>query len=82
VSTPSSGKYVIEDVPLNILLHNTIVVAPLHPISYPDNWPYSEATWELTDRFIVSASKQGYTAAVDTVTLTEGQVTRLDFTLQ
>ena len=82
VSTPSGGKYIIEDVPLNILLHNTIVVAPLHPISYPDNWPYSEATWELTDRFIVSASKQGYTAAVDTVTLTEGQVTRLDFTLQ
>ncbi len=82
VSTPSGGKYIIEDVPLNILLHNTIVLAPLDTISYPGNWPYSEATWELTDRFIISASKQGYTAAVDTVTLTEGQVTRLDFTLQ
>ena len=82
VTTQSDGKYVIANVPLNILLHSTTVMAPLDSIFYPGNWPYPETSWELTDHFEISASKEGYATATNTIHLVEGQVTRVDFTLQ
>jgi len=82
VTTQSNGKYVSADVPLNILLQTTNVFSPQDTLSYPGNWPYAETTWELTHRFVISATKEGYAAAVDTATLTAGRVTRVDFTLK
>jgi flagellar hook assembly protein FlgD len=82
VTTQSNGKYVIANVPLNILLQSTNVVAPLDSIEHPNNWPFPETSWQLTDHFEISVSKGGYTTATDTAHLGEGQVTRVDFTLQ
>jgi len=81
-STLSDGKYVISDVPLNIALQTTTTFAPDQPIEYPANWPYVETSWTLHDRFVVTASKTGYTTVRDTVALGPGAVTRLDFALQ
>lgn len=82
VTTPSNGKYVIEDVLLNILLQTTTTMSPSDTLMYPVNWPSIEILWELTDLFEVSASKEGYSTDVDTVALTAGRVTRVDFTLK
>lgn len=82
VTTKSNGKYVIADVPMNILLQATTTFSPEDTLYYPGNWPYVETLWELSDHFVVSASKQGYDAVEDTVILTEGLVTRNDFTLR
>lgn len=81
-TTESDGKYVIANVPLNILLQTTTTFAPEDSLVYPVNWPYVETLWEVTDRFGVSARKEGYAAAEDTVTLTPGRVTRVDFSLK
>jgi hypothetical protein len=80
-STPSDGKYVIADLPLDIRLLATINYDPEDTLEYPSNWPYIETGWTITDRFLVSASKNGYITESDTVTLTAGSVTRKDFTL-
>jgi len=82
VTTGSDGKYIIDDVPLDIRLMQTTIFAPQEEWAYPSNWPYMEIEWTLTDRFIVSASKTGYTTVSDTVTLNPGGVTRLDLTLR
>lgn len=82
VTTQSDGKYVIADVPLNILLQSTNVVAPLDSIQHPNNWPFPESSWQLTDHFEIAVSKGGYTTSTDTAHLAGGQVTRIDFTLR
>jgi hypothetical protein len=82
VTTASDGKYIIGDVPLNIRLLQTATFTPQQELTYPENWPYVETGWTLTDRFLVSASKTGYTTVNDTVTLSPGGVTRQDFTLR
>jgi hypothetical protein len=77
----ADGQYIIADVPLNILLQATTTFAPDLELSYPENWPYVETGWTLSDHFIVSASKTGYAVVSDTVTLNPGGVTRLDMAL-
>ncbi len=81
VTTASDGKYIINDIPLNIQLLQTTTFAPQQELS-PDNWPYVEIARNLNDRFIVSAEKSGYSVVSDTVTLTPGGVTRSDMTLR
>jgi hypothetical protein len=80
VHTGSDGKYIIGDLPLHIKLLATTTFAPDEELNQ-NNWPYVEIGRTLTDRFIVSASRTGYTTASDTVTLTPGGVKRLDMTL-
>jgi len=82
VGTGADGLYIIDDLPVNMRLIQTATFAPQEDLVYPNNWPYAEIDWELTDRFIISASKTGYTAMSDTVTLNPGGVTRLDMTLR
>ncbi|MFC1683227.1 hypothetical protein ACFL0G_03365 [Candidatus Zixiibacteriota bacterium] len=82
VDTPSDGKYVIDDVLLNIRLLTTINYDPEDTLEYPSNWPYIETGWTITDRFLISASKDGYSTESDTVTLTAGRVIRKDLTLR
>ena len=82
VTAGSDGKYIIDDVPLDIRLLQTTIFAPLEEWIYPSNWPYMEIEWMLTNRFIVSANKTGYAIVSDTVTLNPGGVARLDLTLR
>jgi hypothetical protein len=82
VGTGADGLYIIDDLPLEIRLMQTTTFAPQAELVYPENWPYTEVEWVLSNRFIVLASKPGYTAAGDTVTLSPGGVSRLDLTLQ
>jgi len=82
VSTAADGKYIIADLPLNIQMMQTTTLNPQEDLVYPDNWPYTEINWTLSDLFIISAAKSGYTATTDTVSLEPGGVTRLDLTLR
>jgi|GEM_PF-1945862 len=82
VGTGADGLYIIDDLPLNIRLMQTTTYAPQEELVYPENWPYIDIETILSNRFIVSATKPGYTAMSDTVTLSLGGVTRLDLTLQ
>jgi hypothetical protein len=81
VTTSSDGKYIIADVPLHLKLQTTTTFAPDQNLHYPQNWPYVEIGWNVTDRFIVSATKSGYAAVRDTIDLGSGSVSRLDLTL-
>jgi hypothetical protein len=82
IGTGADGLYIIDDLPLDIRLMQTTTYAPHEQLVYPENWPYIDIGTIVSNRFIVSATKPGYTAMSDTVTLSPGGVTRLDLTLR